>query len=69
VTAYLVAGLTVSALGPRAAIGIAAGGTLAILVYAVVALRRAPDPVLEAVDEGEPAASAGDVAVEPVGGR
>jgi MFS family permease len=44
VTAYLVAGATVSALGPRAAVGIAAGGTVAVVLYAVVALRRAPDP-------------------------
>jgi MFS family permease len=46
VTAYLVAGLTVSALGARGAIGIAAGGTVAVVVYAVLALRRAPDPAL-----------------------
>jgi MFS family permease len=45
VTAYLVAGLTVSALGARGAIGIAAGGTVAVVVYAALALRRAPDPV------------------------
>ena len=44
VTAYLVAGATVSALGPRGAIGIAAGGTAAVLLYTVVAFRRAPDP-------------------------
>jgi MFS family permease len=47
VIAYLVAGATVSALGPRGAIGIAAGGTVAVVLYAVVALRRAPDPVPE----------------------
>src|SRR3954469_24404263 len=44
VTAYLVAGATVSALGARGAVGIAAGGAAAVLVYSVVALRRAPDP-------------------------
>jgi MFS family permease len=59
VTAYLIAGLTVSELGSRGAIGIAAGGTVAVLIYAVVALRRAPDPVLE-----EPVAES--LAVEPV---
>jgi MFS family permease len=55
VTAYLVAGATVSALGPRGAAGIAAGGTAAVVLYALVALRRAPDP--------KPPASAG--AVQP----
>jgi MFS family permease len=53
VTAYLVAGATVSALGPRGAVGIAAGGTAAVVLYAVVAFRRAPDPV--------PPAKAGEV--------
>jgi MFS family permease len=42
VTAYLVAGLTVSQLGARGAIGVAAGGMAAVLLYAAVALRRAP---------------------------
>jgi MFS family permease len=56
VTAYLVAGATVSALGPRGAVGIAAGGTVAVLLYAVVALRRAPDPAPPAkADEPSPA--------------
>jgi MFS family permease len=59
VTAYLIAGLTVSELGSRGAIGIAAGGTVAVSIYAVVALRRAPDPVVE-----EPVAE--PLAVEPV---
>jgi hypothetical protein len=45
VTAYLVAGLTVSSLGARGAIGVAAGGMALVVLYAVVALRRAPDPV------------------------
>src|SRR3954469_20744292 len=49
VTAYLVAGLTVPTLGARGAIGVAAGGMALVVLYAVVALRRAPDPVLEAV--------------------
>jgi MFS family permease len=44
VTAYLVAGATVSALGPRGAVGVAAGGTAAVLLYSAFALRRAPDP-------------------------
>src|SRR4051812_28083579 len=44
VTAYLVAGATVSALGARGAVGIAAGGAAAVVLYSVVALRRAPDP-------------------------
>lgn len=47
VTGYLVAGVTVSALGPRGAIAIAAGGAVAVVLYAAVALRRAPDPALE----------------------
>jgi MFS family permease len=44
VTAYLVAGVTVSAVGARGAIGVAAGGAVAVVLYAFVALRRAPDP-------------------------
>ena len=44
VTAYLVAGVTVSGLGARGAIGIAAGGAVAVVLYALLALRRAPDP-------------------------
>jgi hypothetical protein len=44
VTAYLVAGATVSALGARGAVGIAAGGMAAVVLYSLVALRRAPDP-------------------------
>jgi MFS family permease len=44
VTAYLVAGATVSALGARGAVGIAAGGAAAVALYSLVALRRAPDP-------------------------
>lgn len=66
VTAYLVAGLTVSELGSRAAIGIAAGGTVAVLLYAVLALRRAPDPVLEEPTGREPAVSADGVLAGPV---
>jgi MFS family permease len=66
VTAYLVAGLTVSELGARGAIGIAAGGTVAVLLYTVVAMRRAPDPVLDELAAEESAASPGSVAVEPV---
>jgi MFS family permease len=53
--AYLIAGATVSLLGNRGAIGVAAGGALAITLYAVVALQQAPDPVLAKV---EPAAAA-----------
>src|SRR4051794_16272499 len=49
VTAYVVAGLTVSTLGARGAIAVAAGGMALVVLYALVALRRAPDPVLEAV--------------------
>jgi hypothetical protein len=49
VTAYLVAGLTVSQLGARGAIAVAAGGMAVVVLYALVALRRAPDPVLETV--------------------
>jgi MFS family permease len=44
--AYLIAGATVSALGTRGAIGVAAAGAFAITAYAVLALRDAPDPVL-----------------------
>jgi MFS family permease len=53
VTAYLVAGATVSALGARGAVGIAAGGAALVVLYAAIALRRAPDPV--------PPAKAGEV--------
>jgi MFS family permease len=56
VTAYLVAGATVSALGPPGAVGVAAGGTVVVLLYAAFALRRAPDPAPPAVaDETRPA--------------
>jgi MFS family permease len=48
--AYLIAGATVSLLGNRGAIGVAAGGALAITLYAVVALQQAPDPVLAKVE-------------------
>jgi MFS family permease len=44
--AYLVAGLTVSVIGTRGSIAIAAGGGLAITLYAWFALRRSPDPDL-----------------------
>jgi MFS family permease len=44
--AYLIGGATVSLLGTRGAIGVAAGGALAITLYAVVALQQAPDPRL-----------------------
>jgi MFS family permease len=44
--AYLIAGATVSALGTRGAIGVAAAGAFAITIYAVLALRDAPDPAL-----------------------
>jgi hypothetical protein len=56
VTAYLVAGATVSALGPRGAIGIAAGGAVAVVLYAAIALRTAPDPAPLAVEAVEAAA-------------
>jgi MFS family permease len=42
--AYLVAGLTVSLLGARGAIGVAAAGVVATTAYAAYALRTAPDP-------------------------
>ena len=65
VIAYLVAGLTVSALGPRGAVGVAAGGTVLVMAYAALALRRAPDP--EPPDAPlQPAAGA--VAASPAGG-
>jgi MFS family permease len=48
--AYLIGGATVSLLGNRGAIGVAAGGALAITLYAVVALQQAPDPVLPKVE-------------------
>src|SRR4051794_14340311 len=48
-TAYRVAGVTVPPLGARGAIGVAAGGMALLVLYAAVALRRAPDPVLETV--------------------
>jgi hypothetical protein len=44
--AYLIGGATVSLLGNRGAIGVAAGGALAVTLYALVALQQAPDPVL-----------------------
>src|SRR4051794_13520072 len=44
--AYLIGGAPVSRLGNRGAIGVAAGGALAITLYALVALQQAPDPVL-----------------------
>jgi MFS family permease len=65
VTAYLVAGLTVSALGAPGAIGIAAGGTVAVVVYAALALRHAPDPVLPP-EPGDGPAAVDDLASEPV---
>ena len=59
VTAYLVAGVTVSSLGSRGAIGVAAGGAVAVVLYALVALRRAPDP--PPPDAGPPAVPERDV--------
>jgi MFS family permease len=50
--AYLIAGLTVSVLGTRGSIAVAAAGALGVALYAFVALARAPDPVLP---EGAPA--------------
>jgi MFS family permease len=57
VTAYLIAGATVSALGARGAVGIAAGGGAAVVLYAALALRRTPDPAPPAPPGGgrEPA--------------
>jgi MFS family permease len=52
--AYLIGGLTVSLLGNRAAIGVAAAGAFAITLYAVLALRQAPDPVLPSVERLAP---------------
>jgi MFS family permease len=52
--AYLIGGATVSLLGTRGAIGVAAGGALAVTLYAVVALQQAPDPRLP---RAEPAAA------------
>jgi MFS family permease len=63
VTAYLVAGLTVSALGPRGAVAIAAGGTVIVIGYAVIALRRAPDPESPDDEGGAPAGTAAEAAV------
>lgn len=59
VIAYLVAGATVSALGARGAVGIAAGGAGAVVLYSVVALRRAPDPapLAKAGEVSEPSAA------------
>ena len=48
--AYLFAGAMLSLLGTRGAIGLAAGGALAITCYAALALRDAPDPVLTPVE-------------------
>src|SRR4051794_23381172 len=53
VVAYLVAGATVSALGARGAVGIAAAGATVVVLYSFVALRRTPDPVPPA-KPGEP---------------
>jgi hypothetical protein len=50
VTAYLVAGATVSALGARGAVGIAAAGAVGVVLYAATALRAAPDPAPSAVE-------------------
>ena len=50
VTAYLVAGATVSALGARGAVGIAAAGAVGVVLYSVTALRAAPDPAPSAVE-------------------
>jgi MFS family permease len=52
--AYLIGGLTVSLLGNRGAIGVAAAGAFAITLYAVLALRQAPDPVLPSVERMAP---------------
>jgi MFS family permease len=53
--AYLAAGVLLSALGTRGAIGIAAGGALAITLYAVIALRDAPDPRPASAPNADPA--------------
>jgi MFS family permease len=54
VTANLVAGITVSELGSRGAIAVAAAGTMAVVLYALVTLRRAPDPVPEPAPDPVP---------------
>jgi MFS family permease len=64
--AYLIAGLTVSALGTRGAIAAAGAGALATTLYAAVALRRAPDPELPAEPDEAAAPAADGVAPEPV---
>ncbi|MEA2457315.1 MAG: hypothetical protein QOC95_287 [Thermoleophilaceae bacterium] len=51
--AYLVAGATVSALGARGAIAVAAAGVLATTLYALVAFGRADDPRSPPGDGGE----------------
>ena len=48
--AYLIGGAALSLVGTRAAIGIAAAGAFAITLYAVLALRDAPDPVAQRVE-------------------
>jgi MFS family permease len=68
VTAYLIAGLTVSALGARGAVAIAGGGTVAVVAYAAVTLRRAPDPPPPAEDADAPS-GVGALGSEPAGGR
>ncbi|MEA2423249.1 MAG: hypothetical protein QOF55_2348, partial [Thermoleophilaceae bacterium] len=68
VTAYLVAGLTVSALGARGAVGVAAGGTVAVVLYAAVALRRAPEPVLDEPPGDLPPPRAGEPETQPLAG-
>jgi MFS family permease len=63
--AYLIAGATVSLLGTRGAIGVAAVGALAVTLYALVALRRSPDPVAPIEPEDTPGLAA-ELAAEPL---
>jgi MFS family permease len=60
--AYLIAGATVSLFGTRGAIALAAAGALAITLYAMIALRRSPDPALPP-EPAEPAGVAQEAAV------
>jgi MFS family permease len=61
--AYLIAGASVSLLGPRGSVAIAGAGVLAVTLYSWAALRRVPDPPpLE--DSRVGAAEAGDAELE-----
>jgi hypothetical protein len=63
--AYLIAGATVSLLGTRGAIAVAAVGALAVTLYALVALRRSPDPALPS-EPDDSSGLVGQLAAEPL---